>query len=83
MYAEKEKYWSDYLLKKNVTFQNLKDVLANLIPKEQQKVKEFRAKYGSSSVGCNVTVDMMYGGMRGIKGALKIIHLSFTTNQVI
>ncbi len=49
-------------------FQNLKDVLANLIPKEQNKVKEFRAKHGTAPVGCNVTVDMMYGGMRGIKG---------------
>ncbi len=51
-------------------FQNLKDVLANLIPKEQKKVKEFREKHGNDSVGCNVTVDMMYGGMRGIKGEL-------------
>jgi len=48
--------------------ENLKDVLANMIPEEQKKVKEFRSKHGATPVGCNVTVDMMYGGMRGIKG---------------
>ena len=46
-------------------------------------MKEFRAKHGSSPVGCNVTVDMMYGGMRGIKGALQMIHFNFTPFQVI
>jgi len=46
---------------------NLKDVLADLIPEEQKKVKEFRAQHGNDVVG-SVTVDMMYGGMRGIKG---------------
>jgi len=45
---------------------NLKDVLADLIPEEQKKVKEFRAQHGNDVVG-SVTVDMMYGGMRGIK----------------
>merc|ERR1712002_1061800 len=46
---------------------NLKDILADLIPKEQTKVKEFRKAHGNDVVG-EVTVDMMYGGMRGIKG---------------
>jgi citrate synthase len=45
----------------------LKAELASLIPAEQARVKEFRAEYGNTVVG-NVTVDMMYGGMRGIKG---------------
>jgi len=46
---------------------NLKDHLANLIPEQQKLVKEFRSKHGNTKVG-EVTVDMMYGGMRGIKG---------------
>jgi len=46
---------------------DLKSELANLIPQHQEKVKNFRAEHGGSAVG-QVTVDMMYGGMRGIKG---------------
>jgi len=46
---------------------SLKDVMADIIPEEQKKVKEFRAKHGGDVVG-QVTVDMMYGGMRGIRG---------------
>jgi citrate synthase len=46
---------------------DLKAELANLIPQHQKAVKEFRSKHGSTKVG-EVTVDMMYGGMRGIKG---------------
>ncbi|CAH1395722.1 unnamed protein product [Nezara viridula] len=46
---------------------DLKGILASRIPKEVEKVKNFRKKHGSTKVG-EVTVDMMYGGMRGIKG---------------
>ncbi|ELU15766.1 hypothetical protein CAPTEDRAFT_148793 [Capitella teleta] len=46
---------------------NLKDVLSDLIPEHQKIVKDFRSRHGSTKVG-EVTVDMMYGGMRGIKG---------------
>jgi len=46
---------------------NLKDVLSNIIPPEQKRVAEFRKKHGSFKIG-EVTVDMAYGGMRGIKG---------------
>jgi len=46
---------------------DLKGELSNLIPQAQKEVKEFRSKHGGTVVG-NVTVDMMYGGMRGIKG---------------
>jgi citrate synthase len=45
----------------------LKDILANLVPQEQKRVKEFRKESGSFVVG-QVTVDQMYGGMRGING---------------
>ena len=45
----------------------LKETLAALIPEEQKKIKEFRQKHGNKSVG-TVTVEQMYGGMRGIKG---------------
>lgn len=46
---------------------NLKSILQEKIPKEQEKIREFRKKHGGTKVG-EVTVDMMYGGMRGIKG---------------
>lgn len=46
---------------------DLKAVLAAKIPKEQERVKAFRKSHGGTKVG-EVTIDMMYGGMRGIKG---------------
>lgn len=46
---------------------NLKDVLSNLVPAEQKRVGEFRKQHGTFKIG-DVTVDMAYGGMRGIKG---------------
>lgn len=46
---------------------DLKAVLAKKIPNEQERVKSFRKAHGATKVG-EVTVDMMYGGMRGIKG---------------
>jgi len=45
----------------------LKDRLSELIPSFQNEVKEFRAKHGDDKIG-EVTVNMAYGGMRGIKG---------------
>ncbi|CAH0388982.1 unnamed protein product [Bemisia tabaci] len=46
---------------------DLKHVLAQKIPKEQERIKAFRKEHGNTKVG-EVTVDMIYGGMRGIKG---------------
>jgi len=46
---------------------NLKDVLAKKIPAEQDNVKNFRKEHGATVIG-EVTVEMAYGGMRGIKG---------------
>ncbi|PIK53241.1 putative citrate synthase, mitochondrial-like [Apostichopus japonicus] len=46
---------------------NLKEVLEQKVPETQADVKEFRKQHGSKVVG-EVQVDMMYGGMRGIKG---------------
>uniref|UniRef100_A0A8C4VLM7 Citrate synthase n=1 Tax=Gopherus evgoodei TaxID=1825980 RepID=A0A8C4VLM7_9SAUR len=51
------------------TSTNLKDVLANLIPKEQSRIKSFRQQYGNTVIG-QVTVEMVYGGMRGMKGLI-------------
>jgi len=45
---------------------DLKGILAAKIAQEQTKIREFRKNHGPSKVG-EVTVDMMYGGMRGIK----------------
>jgi citrate synthase len=39
-----------------------------MIPSEQEKVKKLRSEHGNKSLG-PVTIDMVYGGMRGIKGA--------------
>jgi len=46
---------------------NLKDILANAVVAEQKRVGEFRKQHGSLKIG-DVTIDMAYGGMRGIKG---------------
>jgi citrate synthase len=45
----------------------LKDTLAEVIPAELEKVKKLRSEYGNRNLG-PVTIDMVYGGMRGIKG---------------
>jgi len=45
----------------------LKERLEELIPEKQNQIKAFRKAHGNDKVG-EVTVDMMYGGMRGIKG---------------
>uniref|UniRef100_A0A1B0ARS4 Citrate synthase n=1 Tax=Glossina palpalis gambiensis TaxID=67801 RepID=A0A1B0ARS4_9MUSC len=45
---------------------SLRDVLAAKILVEQERVKNFREQYGSFKMG-EITIDMMYGGMRGIK----------------
>lgn len=46
---------------------NLKDVMEKIIPEKQKEVIEFRKAHGKTKVG-EVNVDMMYGGMRGIRG---------------
>ncbi|XP_069695256.1 probable citrate synthase 2, mitochondrial [Periplaneta americana] len=46
---------------------DLKAILTKKIPEEQERVKSFRKAFGATKIG-EVTVDMMYGGMRGIKG---------------
>lgn len=48
---------------------DLKSVLAAKVPAHQEKVKSFRAAHGNTKIG-EVTVDMVYGGMRGIKGLI-------------
>lgn len=44
----------------------LKDILAKQIPEKQSEIKELRKKHGER-VLTNATLDMAYGGMRGIK----------------
>ncbi len=46
---------------------DLKSVFASKIAPMQEEVKAFRKEHGGSKVG-EITVDMMYGGMRGMKG---------------
>ncbi|XP_044268564.1 probable citrate synthase 2, mitochondrial [Tribolium madens] len=47
----------------------LKSILASKIPKEQERIKAFRKAHGKTKIG-EVTVNMAYGGMRGIKGLI-------------
>jgi citrate synthase len=45
-----------------------------MIPSEQEKVKKLRTEFGNRNLGA-VTIDMVYGGMRGIKGILNSIPI--------
>jgi citrate synthase len=64
-----QKYWPALIsaARNASTDTDLRAVLSEKIPKEQERVKNFRKAHGATKVG-EVTVDMMYGGMRGIKG---------------
>lgn len=44
----------------------LKSIMAKAIVEHQKKVKEFREVYGSKVIG-EITIDQVYGGMRGMK----------------
>jgi len=46
---------------------DLKSRLEELIPIKREEVAEFRKEHGNTKIG-EVTVNMAYGGMRGIKG---------------
>jgi len=46
---------------------DLRSALTEKIPAAQEEVKAFRKEHGNTKVG-EITVDMMYGGMRGMKG---------------
>ena len=46
---------------------DLREVMAQKIPAMQEEVKAFRKEFGNTKV-CEITVEMMYGGMRGMKG---------------
>lgn len=48
---------------------SLREVLATKIPVEQERVKKFRKEHGAFKIG-ETTIDMMYGGMRGIKALI-------------
>ncbi|XP_028136398.1 probable citrate synthase 1, mitochondrial [Diabrotica virgifera virgifera] len=45
---------------------NLKEILRKKIPHERQRIQEFRKQHGNFKVQ-DVTINMMYGGMRGLK----------------
>ncbi|KAG0313282.1 citrate (Si)-synthase, partial [Podila horticola] len=47
----------------------LKDRLKELIPEKREEVKNVKAEFGHKVLG-QTTVDMAYGGMRGIKGLI-------------
>ena len=47
----------------------MKERLAEVIPVQQELVKKVKQEHGKKPLG-NVTVEMAYGGMRGIKGLI-------------
>lgn len=49
------------------TTTDLKTRLEQIIPDKRKEVAEFRKEHGNTKIG-EVTVNMAYGGMRGIKG---------------
>jgi citrate synthase len=51
----------------SATADPLKARLQELVPIKRQEVAEFRKEHGNTKIG-EVTVNMAYGGMRGIKG---------------
>uniref|UniRef100_A0A3Q0S3S3 Uncharacterized protein n=1 Tax=Amphilophus citrinellus TaxID=61819 RepID=A0A3Q0S3S3_AMPCI len=54
--------YSKALKSKYCLLQNLKDVLTDLIPKEQTRIKNFKQQYGKTNIG-QITVDMVSGGV--------------------
>uniref|UniRef100_A0A0N5AM67 Citrate synthase n=1 Tax=Syphacia muris TaxID=451379 RepID=A0A0N5AM67_9BILA len=46
---------------------NLKEVLAKKIPAHNKRIVEFRKEYGATALQ-EITVNMIYGGMRSMKG---------------
>lgn len=46
---------------------DLRSALAEKIPQVQEDVKAFRKNFGDKKIG-EITVDQLYGGMRGMKG---------------
>ena len=54
------------VLSRNVS-DDIKSAFEAKIKPVQEEVKAFRKEFGSTKVG-EITVDMMYGGMRGMKG---------------
>jgi citrate synthase len=46
---------------------DLKEIVASQLPGKLEEIKAFRKEHGGTGIG-QVTVDMAYGGMRGIKG---------------
>lgn len=48
---------------------DLRAELAEMIPVQQERLKQVKSKYGNVSLG-DTTVEMAIGGMRGIKGML-------------
>uniref|UniRef100_A0A2K6F8M4 Uncharacterized protein n=1 Tax=Propithecus coquereli TaxID=379532 RepID=A0A2K6F8M4_PROCO len=55
---------------------NLKDILADLIPKEQARIKTFRQQHGKTVVG-QITVDMMYGWCSGSQDHVPYMSLLY------
>ena len=43
--------------------------MRELIPERREEIKQVKAELGKKELGV-VTVDMLYGGMRGIKGLI-------------
>lgn len=59
--------------------QNLKDVLADLIPKEQSRIKNFKQHHGKTTIG-QITVDMVREtSLHSLRLLLSVITLGYIT----
>ena len=54
---------------------DLKAVLAEKIPVVQEEVKAFRKQHGNTKIG-EITVDMLYGGMRMMASSQRLLSLT-------
>lgn len=53
----------------SIPLQTIHEALAEVIPERQAMAKELRAAHGDKVLG-NVTVEQVFGGMRGVKAML-------------
>lgn len=61
--------------------QNLKDVLADLVPKEQNRIKNFKQQHGKTNIG-QITVDMVSEGRRAATSCVVLSYCaSFTASS--
>lgn len=59
--------------------QNLRDVLSDLVPKEQSRIKNFKTQYGKTNIG-SITVDMVHSVQLSFVNILHYRHTPFSAS---